>query len=221
MVSLHGAIPVLPGAVYDDKRLQAGARHRPLRERGSSLAARGEDRATALDRFLAAHERRAYRMAYIATGNHDDALDVVQDAMCKLVQRYARRTENEWPALFTRIVQNRLADFYRRNAVRRRWRQWFGQSCEDEQGGDPLEQVPQPGTHQPDDQLGQARAMVQLDMALRELPLRQQQVFLLRQWEGLDVAQTARAMGISEGSVKTHYSRAVQRLRSQLEDHWS
>ena len=79
----------------------------------------------------------------------------------------------------------------------------------------------QPGTHQPDDQLVQQRAMQTLDAALKKLPLRQQQVFLLRQWEGLDVAATARAMGVSEGSVKTHYSRAVQSLRSQLEDHWS
>jgi RNA polymerase sigma-70 factor, ECF subfamily len=218
---MYGSIPVLPGAVYDGNRLPAGARHRPVREKGTSLTVCGEDRATALDRFLAANERRAYRMAYIAIGNHDDALDVVQDAMCKLVQRYARRAESEWPALFTRIVQNRLADFYRRNAGRRRWRQWFGHHSENEHEEDPLSHVPQPGTHQPDEQLGQARAMAQLDTALRGLPLRQQQVFLLRQWEGLDVAETARAMGISEGSVKTHYSRAVQRLRSQLEDHWS
>lgn len=184
------------------------------------MVARDEESATALDRFLAAHERRAYRMAYVATGNHDDALDVVQDAMCKLVQRYAQRDAGDWPALFTRIVQNNLADFYRRNAVRRKWRQWFGRNNEGGGGEDPLEQVVQGGTHQPDELLGQARAMQTLDAALQKLPLRQQQVFLLRQWDGLDVADTARAMGISEGSVKTHYSRAVQSLRSQLEDHW-
>lgn len=217
---VHAAIPVLPGADYDGSRFQADARHRLVSERGIGLAASSEDRAAALDRFLAAHERRAYRMAYIAIGNHDDALDLVQDAMCKLVQRYARRAENEWPALFTRIIQNRLTDFYRRNAVRRRWQHWFGRPAENEPEEDPLSQVPQPGNHQPDDLLGQTRAMAQLDTALRNLPLRQQQVFLLRQWEGLDVAETARAMGISQGSVKTHYSRAVQRLRSQLEDHW-
>ena len=106
-----------------------------------------EDSSTALDRFLAAHERRAYRMAYVAIGNHEDALDVVQDAMFKLVRRYAKRAEGEWPALFTRIVQNNLADFYRRNAVRRKWRQWFGRADDDDVGEDPLEQVEQPGTH--------------------------------------------------------------------------
>lgn len=174
----------------------------------------------ALDRFLAAHERRAYRMAYVATGNHDEALDVVQDAMIKLVQKYSRQAESEWPALFTRIVQNSLADWYRRNAVRRKWRQWFGQADEEAGDEDPLAQIPQTGTHQPDEQVVQQRAMQVLDAALQKLPLRQQQVFLLRQWEGLDVAATAKAMGVSEGSVKTHYSRAVQSLRSQLEDHW-
>lgn len=184
------------------------------------MAARHEDRTAALDRFLAEHERRAYRMAYVATGNHDDALDVVQDAMFKLVRHYARRGESEWPGLFTRIVQNNLSDFYRRNAVRRKWRQWFGRTDDDEVNEDPLEQVAQISTHQPDEQLGQQRAMQTLDAALKKLPLRQQQVFLLRQWEGLDVAATARAMGVSEGSVKTHYSRAVQNLRNQLEDHW-
>jgi len=159
-------------------------------------------------------------MAYVATGNHDDALDVVQDAMFKLVRRYAKREESEWPALFTRIVQNNLADFYRRNAVRRKWRQWFGRTEENDESEDPLAQVEQPGTHQPDAQLSQQRAMQILDAALKKLPLRQQQVFLLRQWEGLDVAATAQVMGVSEGSVKTHYSRAVQSLRNQLEDHW-
>ena len=165
-------------------------------------------------------EKKAFHYARIATGNEQDAMDIVQDAMLKLVQRYAKRDEGDWPALFTRIVQNNLADFYRRNVVRRKWRQWFGHSEDDETAEDPLEQVAQTGTHQPDEQLGQQRAMQTLDAALKKLPLRQQQVFLLRQWEGLDVAATARAMGVSEGSVKTHYSRAVQSLRSQLEDHW-
>lgn len=184
------------------------------------MAARQQETTIALDRFLAAHERRAYRMAMLATGNHEDALDVVQDAMIKLVQRYAGRSESEWPALFTRILQNRLADHYRRSAVRRKWRQWLGRADQDESAGDPLEQQVQPGTHQPDEQLSQQRAMQTLEAALKKLPLRQQQVFLLRQWEGLDVAQTAQAMGVSEGSVKTHYSRAVHNLRSHLEDHW-
>ena len=159
-------------------------------------------------------------MAYLATGRRDDALDIVQDAMIKLVKRYAQRDEIEWPALFIRIVQNAITDWYRRESLRRRWRHWFTRDSENDEDDNPLEQVEQTGTHQPDDKVQYESAMMKLDEALKALPLRQQQVFLLRQWEGMDVAQTAGAMGISEGSVKTHYSRAVHRLREQLEDYW-
>jgi len=179
------------------------------------------DTAQVLDRFLASSEQRAYRMALIATGNREEALDVVQDAMLKLVKNYAKRSENEWPGLFHRIVQNTLNDWHRKQKVRRRWQYWFGSSDESEDNENPLEQLPQPGNHHPDHLLGHERAMQTLDQALHGLPLRQQQAFLLRQWEGLDVANTAQAMGISEGSVKTHYSRAVHNLREHLEDHWT
>jgi len=175
-----------------------------------------------LDQFLAEHERRAFRMAMIATGERADALDIVQDAMFKLVRRYAHKPQSEWPALFHRIVQNAIKDWFRREKVRRRWRHWFRRDDEDQEPGelsDPIAQVEQLGTHQPDDMLKQQNAMERLDELLNQLPLRQQQVFLLRQWEGLDVATTARAMGICEGSVKTHYSRAVHSLRAQLEEH--
>lgn len=173
----------------------------------------------ALDQFLARYECRAYRMAFLATGRREDALDIVQDAMMKLVKRYAQRDELEWPGLFVRIVQNAITDWYRRESIRRRWRHWFAQDSEQEEVNDPLEQVEQAGTHQPDEKVHYESAMVKLDEVLKALPMRQQQVFLLRQWEGMDVAQTADAMGISEGSVKTHYSRAVHRLREQLEDY--
>lgn len=185
-----------------------------------NLTANDVDTAQALDRFLAATEQRAYRMAVIATGNREEALDVVQDAMLKLVRKYAKRATDEWPALFHRILQNTLNDWYRKQKVRRGLMQLFGRSDDEEDYEDPVEQLPQSGSHHPDDKLGQERAMVTLDTALSSLPLRQQQAFLLRQWEGMDVADTAQAMGISEGSVKTHYSRAVHSLRKQLEDHW-
>lgn len=175
-----------------------------------------------LDQFLAEHERRAFRMAMIATGEQADALDIVQDAMLKLVRRYAHKPKTEWPALFHRIMQNAIKDWFRREKVRRRWRQWLRRDQDSEEhdaAPDPLEQVEQPGSHQPDEMLRQQLAMEKLDELLNQLPLRQQQAFLLRQWEGLDVAATAQAMGISEGSVKTHYSRAVHSLRAQLEEH--
>ena len=174
---------------------------------------------TLLDQFLAEHERRAFRMAMIATGEQADALDIVQDAMLKLVRSYAHKSKAEWPALFHRIVQNAITDWFRREKVRRRWRQWFRRDSEDEEREDPLEQYEQIGTHQPDDMVKQSNTMEKLDELLNQLPLRQQQAFLLRQWEGMNVAETAKAMGISEGSVKTHYSRAVHSLRAQLEEH--
>jgi len=179
-----------------------------------------EDRsAINLDQFLATHERRAYRMCLLATGQQADALDIVQDAMLKLVRHYAQRAPTEWPALFHRIVQNTIKDWYRKEKVRRRWRSWFSTHDDDGDKEDGLEQHPQSGTHPPDELTGQAMAMQHLDEQIRNLPLRQQQAFLLRQWEGLDVAATAKAMGISEGSVKTHYSRAVHKLREILEEH--
>lgn len=188
---------------------------------GISLAGNVDETSRALDRFLASQENRAFRMALFATGRREDALDIVQDAMLKLVRRYGRRSQEEWPGLFIRIVQNAIRDWYRRENIRQRWRHWFGRDHQEEDQDDPIEQIEQAGTHTPDEQLNQQGAMHKLDQALQTLPLRQQQVFLLRQWEGLDVAQTASAMGISEGSVKTHYSRAVHKLREELEDYWT
>ncbi len=176
-----------------------------------------------MDRFLAGMERRAYRMAWIATSNREDALDIVQDAMLRLVKGYADRPEAEWGPLFQRIVQSTIHDWHRRSRVRNRWRQWLGfprGAADDEMGGDPLETSIASHAPGPDGSLGLQCAIDALDVALHALPLRQQQAFLLRQWEGLSVAETATAMGISAGSVKTHYSRAVQALRDKLEDHW-
>lgn len=174
----------------------------------------------ALDRFLAGIERRAFRIAYLATGQEDDALDLVQDAMLKLVQRYATRSETEWAPLFHRILQSRVRDWYRRTRVRNRFRHWFGSAADIDADEDPLESVADATAVALDEQLKQKQAMDALQAALRRLPFRQQQAFLLRTWEELDVAQTAAAMGCSEGSVKTHYFRAVQALRKSLGEHW-
>lgn len=171
----------------------------------------------ALDRFLAGIERRALRMAEIATGNRDEALDIVQDAMLMLARRYARRAESEWGPLFHRILQNRIRDWYRRGKVRHRWLEWLHADDEDD---DPLATHADPRARRPEDEIGNRRAGHAIEAALHALPRRQQQAFLLRAWEGLDVAATAAAMDCSEGSVKTHFSRAVHALREQLEDHW-
>ncbi len=181
------------------------------------------ERAHALNQFLAGVERRAFRMAEIATGNREDALDLVQDAMLGLCKSYADRDEQEWAPLFYRILQSRINDWYRRTKVRNRFRVWLGmgQSVdEDNRLEDPVQTAPDRDRPDTVERLQQEGAMQALQTALLALPVRQQQVFLLRSWEGLDVATTAFAMGCSEGSVKTHYSRAVHRLREVLGEHW-
>ncbi len=171
-----------------------------------------------LDRFLTGVEKRAYRMAQIATSNSDEALDIVQDAMLKLVEKYADKSEAELGPLFYTILQSRIRDWYRRSSVRNRFRSWLGSGDEDEE--DAFQQIPDPAGRTPEELLAASGGIEALQVALRELPLRQQQVFLLRAWEGLDVRDTAKAMQCAEGSVKTHYSRALATLRLKLGDHW-
>ena len=174
-----------------------------------------------LDQFLAQIERRAFRMAQVALRNPDDALDVVQDAMLKLARSYAARPSEEWRPLFFRILQNGIRDLQRRQTVRRRFMSWMPGPKEDpdEEAQNPLDNVPDAGPGQ-SDLLMQDEAMRQLEKSLRALPARQREAFMLRNFEGMDVAETAAAMGCSEGSVKTHYSRAVHSLREQLSEVW-
>jgi RNA polymerase sigma-70 factor, ECF subfamily len=169
-----------------------------------------------LERFLASVERRAFVMARIATGNADDALDIVQDAMLGLAQRYADRSAPEWGALFHTILQSRIRDWYRRTRVRNRFRVWF---TSDDDGPDAIAELPDHAEPGPERKTADGRAMGALEQALQRLPLRQQQAFMLRVWEGLDTRDTARAMRCSEGSVKTHYSRACESLRKMLKDY--
>jgi len=157
------------------------------------------------------------RMAEFATGNRDEALDIVQDAMLKLAERYADRDAREWAPLFHRILQSRIMDWHRRNKVRRRWRVWLRE--DPEARDDPIERQPDPADPSPERRAGGDEFGAALELALGVLPTRQQQAFLLRTWEGLDVAATARAMGCSQGSVKTHLSRAMHALRDALAGH--
>ncbi len=202
-----------PTAGLGDEHVQSTAQ---VSERGFTL-----DSTEALDRFLVDIQGRAFRMAQIATGNNDDALDVIQDAMLKLVQRYADRSESDWGPLFYRILQSRLRDWHRRTTVRNRFRIWLGTGKANRRDApDPIQELPDRRKDNPEQMLQMGRTLDALEAALHCLPLRQQQAFLLRVWEGLDVAQTARAMGCTEGSVKTHYSRAVHRLREKLGEEW-
>jgi len=174
------------------------------------------DGARALEAFLVGVERRAFRIAQIALSHEADALDVVQDAMLQLSTRYASRPAEEWKPLFYRILQNRIRDVQRRRSVRNRvmaLMPWRGEDEDDEI--DPIAQAvdksPLPPSQLEGDEMLQA-----LEQALNELPQRQREAFLLRNFEGLDVAETAAAMKCSQGSVKTHYFRALQALRSKL-----
>ena len=181
----------------------------PESERSASPLAR-------LDRFIREVERRALRMAELSTGNRDDALELVQDAMLGFARHYSGKPEAEWAPLFHRVLDSRILDFHRRHQVRRRWRVWLGRAGEDE-GTDPISQVPDPADPGPLQRVADGETRLALERGLRALPLRQRQAFLLRVWEGLDVLQTATAMRCSEGSVKTHLSRALAALRGRLE----
>ncbi len=174
-----------------------------------------------LEKFLADIERRAFRMAQVALRDADDALDVVQDAMLKLTRSYASKPSTEWRPLFYRILENGIRDLQRRRSVRNRFMTWMPGAKQDPDGEaqDPLDSVADAAPAIPET-LMQAQAMEKLESSLRALPGRQREAFMLRNFAGMDVAETASAMGCSEGSVKTHYSRAVHALRGQLGEVW-
>jgi len=189
----------------------------PATSRGDTLLNdTAEARSRALNQFLASVELKAYKIAQAGLRHQDDALDAVQDAMLQLARAYSNRPEEEWKPLFYRILENRIRDMQRRRTVRGRVMAWMPfRRDEDDEDTDPIAQAPSTDL-QPVARLELDEAMTALDGALEELPGRQRQAFLLRNLEGLDVAQTAQAMGCSEGSVKTHYFRALQALRQKL-----
>ena len=171
-----------------------------------------------LNRFLAEIERRAFKMARFASGNTDEALDLVQEAMFQFVRRYSGRPSGEWKTLFYRILQSRIIDWHRRTFVRKRILVWLGRDSQEENPEDPLQALADPASPNPHEQAVRQEERKALEKAIGTLPLRQRQAFLLRAWEGMDVRQAAAAMGCSEGSIKTHFFRAVHTLRGLLED---
>jgi RNA polymerase sigma-70 factor (ECF subfamily) len=168
----------------------------------------------ALAEFYRGIELRAYRMAEIETRSSSEAMDLVQDAMMALMQKYTSRPEEEWRPLFYRILQNKIRDWQRRGNVRNRILGFFTNFSQDEESIEP--QAPSE-IASPEQQLMQDISIEQLEVALSHLSSRQRQVFLLRKWEGFNVAETASIMGCSDGTVKTHLSRALVILRQQLE----
>jgi RNA polymerase sigma-70 factor (ECF subfamily) len=172
--------------------------------------------------FLADVERRAFKQAMFAVRDQHVALDIVQDAMLKLTDKYTARPPGELPLLFQRILQNTIRDFYRRQKVRSMWTTLFSSFQPQEEGEDfdllETMQTEGPGGKgdSPADRLERAQVARLIEDGLKQLPPRQREAFVLRYWEELDVAETAAAMGCSEGSVKTHCSRATHALAAFL-----
>ena len=172
--------------------------------------------------FLASVERRAFKQAVYAVRDDDAALDIAQDAMLRLTERYGDRPAAELPLLFQRILQNAIRDWFRRQKVRNLWVTLFsalspGKEDDDQ---DPLETLQAAGESNAEesgaDQLERKQILEIIEQEIRQLPPRQREAFLLRYWEEHDVAETARVMGCSEGSVKTHCSRATHALAIAL-----
>ena len=170
-----------------------------------------------LDAFLAQVERRAFRMAELQLRQREDAMDAVQDAMLRLVRHYRDKPATEWSPLFWGILRRRIVDLQRRRKVRSIVVGWLGGGRDDDGDELPTWEPADPG-QDPLGRLHDVQAYADMAAAVRQLPQRQREAFMLRMLEGLDVAETARAMGCSEGSVKTHLSRAMHHLRDQLED---
>jgi len=169
-------------------------------------------------------ERRAFKQAVYAVRETEAALDIVQDSMMRLAEKYGDRPFEELPLLFQRILQNSIRDHFRRTKVRSFWTTLFSalgpSDPEAAEDFDPLETLEaQPGSKSADsaeDEVNRDRTMALIEKEIEKLPARQREAFLLRYWEDMDVAETAEVMGCSEGSVKTHCSRATHALALAL-----
>lgn len=155
--------------------------------------------------------------------DNDSALDIVQDAMIKLAEKYGDRPPDEFPLIFQRILQNVIRDHFRRQKVRNTWNILlsafsFGEADDEV---DPLDILATDDARQafgtPHDNLAQAQTLSIIEAEVKKLPPRQREAFLLRYWEDMDISETAAIMGCTEGSVKTHCFRATQTLAAALQ----
>ncbi len=176
-----------------------------------------------LSDFLSGIEQRAFKQAVYAVRDDDAALDIVQDAMIKLAEKYGDRPAAELPLVFTRILQNRIHDWFRRQKVRNTWVTLFSnmvKKSDENDDFDPLESLSAPDDseiHQDGAyKLEQSQLLQALESEISKLPVRQREAFLMRYWDELSITETAKAMSCSEGSVKTHCSRATQALAKAL-----
>jgi len=169
-----------------------------------------------IEQFLKEVQNKAFRMAEIATKNQADALDIVQDTMIKLVEKYSDKPSNEWKPLFYRILHSKTMDYFRKKALQNKIFFWRNNQPENDNFNDEIDNASDHIT--PERELNGRNSLKVVSSALKNLAPRQQQCFMLRSWEGLSVKETAVAMNCSEGSVKTHYSRAKQALKKALGD---
>ncbi len=177
-----------------------------------------------LSDFLIETEKRAYKQAWFAVHDEHVALDIVQDSMMKLTAKYASKPVEELPLLFQRILQNTIRDYYRRQKIRTLWTTLFsaftpsGQD-KNQEDFDILETLLiKQKSNEPDEQLEKAQLINLIEIAVKTLPARQREAFILRYWEEMSLAETAVIMKCTEGSVKTHCSRAVRTLAAILKE---
>ena len=174
-----------------------------------------------MDAFLASMEKRAYRIAYIGLHDRDEALDVVQDTMMRMFVKYSDKPKADWRPLFYKVLSNRITDTHRSNTVRKKLQSWFKRdSSDDDSPVDAMDLMPSRVGEQPQNQMQSDKSMSVLERSINSLPMRQQQAFLFRHWEGLSTQETATAMGCSTGSVKAHLSRAMSTLKTSLQPHY-
>lgn len=176
-----------------------------------------------LSDFLENVERRAFKQAVYAVRKDEAAFDVVQDAMIKLAEKYGDKPVAELPLLFQRILQNTIHDYFRREKVRNTWISLFsglGSDGDEHDNFDLLETFEaEEGSQAAEssaDKVERDQILAVIDAEIQKLPTRQREAFLMRYWQDMDVAETAAAMGCSEGSVKTHCSRATHTLAQAL-----
>mgnify|MGYP005696057585 FL=1 len=183
---------------------------------GSSIA---ELEYSTIEEFLKFVEKRAFQMARLSTRSTNDAHDIVQEAMYKLVEKYSNKQPGDWKPLFFKIMSNKVTDYYRRNAIKDRVFARTNFTVEDQNSyaARSIDIALAPKHDEPDASAETNIRTVFLSECIKKLSHRQRQAFMLRTWEGFSTRDTAKAMSCSEGSVKTHHSRAVNRLRNMLE----
>jgi RNA polymerase sigma-70 factor (ECF subfamily) len=172
-----------------------------------------------LEEFLKHIERRAFHMARLSTRHLDDAHDIVQESMYKLIEKYAQKQPKDWRPLFFTILNSKITDYYRRNLIRDKIFLKIKPAIQDFDDYANWENntAKAPSDYEPNSRLSRQQNINKLSFYIKQLPNRQKQAFMLRCWEGYSTQETASIMACSQGSVKTHYSRAIKKLRTLLE----